>query len=69
VHAHRKFGFGNLRPALASNSEEAELFQTIIHTRGGEPIGFIIDLHDNDTKNVAYSAKLPRAHEESVEND
>ncbi|KAJ7834543.1 hypothetical protein B0H14DRAFT_2590822 [Mycena olivaceomarginata] len=32
--AEAKFGFGNLRPALVSNSEEAELFQTIIHTRG-----------------------------------
>jgi hypothetical protein len=60
--------FSNLRPAIASNSEEAEFFQTNSHTRGGEPMVFLIDLHDNDTKNVAYRAKLPRAHEESVEN-
>ncbi|KAJ7301069.1 hypothetical protein DFH08DRAFT_827848 [Mycena albidolilacea] len=30
-----KFDFRNLRPALASNSEETEFFQTINHTRGG----------------------------------
>ncbi|KAJ7812253.1 hypothetical protein B0H14DRAFT_2605887 [Mycena olivaceomarginata] len=30
-----KLAFGNLRPAIASNSEEAEFFQTISHTRGG----------------------------------
>ncbi|KAJ7891632.1 hypothetical protein B0H14DRAFT_2560688 [Mycena olivaceomarginata] len=30
-----KFGSGNLRPALTSNSEEAELLKTIIQTRGG----------------------------------
>ncbi|KAJ7810703.1 hypothetical protein B0H14DRAFT_2607120 [Mycena olivaceomarginata] len=30
-----KFGSGNLRPALTSNSEEAELLKTTIQTRGG----------------------------------
>ncbi|KAJ7843898.1 hypothetical protein B0H14DRAFT_2585483 [Mycena olivaceomarginata] len=30
-----KFDLGNLRPALASNSEETEFFQTINHTRRG----------------------------------
>ncbi|KAJ7321536.1 hypothetical protein DFH08DRAFT_1033428 [Mycena albidolilacea] len=30
-----KFGSGNLRPALTSNSEKAELLKTIIQTRGG----------------------------------
>jgi hypothetical protein len=60
MHILRKLAFGNLCPAIASNSE-AEFFQTISHTRGGESIGFLIDLHDNDTKNVAYRAKLPCA--------
>jgi hypothetical protein len=69
MNAHRKFGFGNLRPVLTGNSEEAEPFQTISQNRAGESIGFIFVLHDNDTKNVTHRAKLPRAHEESVEND
>ncbi|KAJ7843247.1 hypothetical protein B0H14DRAFT_3689910 [Mycena olivaceomarginata] len=50
TNAHRKFGFGNLRPALTRNSEEAEPFQTISQNRAGESIGFIFVLHDNDTK-------------------
>ncbi|KAJ7878865.1 hypothetical protein B0H14DRAFT_3776386 [Mycena olivaceomarginata] len=33
--AEGKLAFGNLRPALATNSEEVEFFQTINHTRGG----------------------------------
>jgi hypothetical protein len=69
MSTHRKFGFGNLRSALTSNSEEAELFLTISQNRGGESIGFIIDLHDNGTKNIIYTAKLPRVHEESIKND
>ncbi|KAJ7898185.1 hypothetical protein B0H14DRAFT_2557226 [Mycena olivaceomarginata] len=69
MNVHRKFGFGNLRPALTRNSEEAEPFQTISQNRAGKSIGFIFVLHDNDTKNVTYRAKLPRVHEESVEND
>jgi hypothetical protein len=69
VNAHRKFGSGNLRPALTSNSEEAELLKTIIQTRGGESIGFLIELHDSETQNVASRAKLPRTHEDSVENE
>ncbi|KAJ7816767.1 hypothetical protein B0H14DRAFT_2602445 [Mycena olivaceomarginata] len=35
MHVLRKLAFGNLRPTIANNSEEAEFFQTISHTRGG----------------------------------
>jgi hypothetical protein len=59
--------YGNLRPALASNSEEAEFFQTINHTREGGSIGLLIDLHDNNHTNIGYRAKLARAHEEIAE--
>lgn len=67
MRAHRKFTFGNLRPALASNSEETEFLETIGHIRRGESIGFLIDLHDINNTNIRYTAKFARAHEETVE--
>jgi hypothetical protein len=64
----RSLGFGNLRPVLGSNSEETEFFRIMNHTRGGKSIGLLIDLYDNNHRNIGHRAKLARAHKESVEN-